>query len=486
MKVYNSIKNFLDTHNYLIYIFLTALILGACFFEFFIFIIAGFVLILSLFVNPTDVLGLLLFVYPFERIFSTVNFLFEIIKCLLILNLFVVHIITSVKNKTSCSLKIIIGFAVYCIYIILPMHTTNLRNLILLCAELCLIYIIYKQNVKINHVKLIEIFSVSLIVMCFFGTLRPFSDRLKELITYNVTGNNVFRFIPFSNFCSNFIALALFLLCIVKYFEKINTYKFVGYSSILFMCGIMTISRNFAFSVFLGYVVFSILYLLKYKKKAVKPLCLLAVGFSLALLVSMDKVIELLARAGGDQVFEVPDEVDTEFFKKVFSGEIRFDPGRKALWELYLKDIMSSSIVLLFGRGIGRPLIGQMMPHNMFIYLLWVNGIFGLIIYFVVILLFINFKKINLKTLKDYLYLLIFIIPLVFNMFIDNHPMGKLLFVFLMIMMQLKTENEVNENNEIKTKENKSGEFTEENNTDQNNQILAKISQEDKKIEINQ
>lgn len=452
MKVYKKIKEFLSKYDFLVYIFLLCFLFGACFYEQFVYVTIAYSIIMCIFVDSTTVLGIYFFIYPFYALFlfdvKPQVYFFNILKCILIFSLLIRHIYFAVKNKSKCNVKILVAFSVYLIYLILPMHEVSIQTFIMIGTELCLIYILFQKQLGIDAKKVIELFALGIICSCLFAYLYPYSSRLQEVLEEYITADGVSRFAGLWHYgiLAMVIIVSMSALCILKFFGKINNIKFVIYCIILTYFGLKTMSRGFLISLFLLSLVFIIVYAIKNKRQGVKFLIAYLGLFIIALIVFRKYVIELLGRIS-DGLSSDLIEMSDELKKQIFAGEVHYDPGRIGLWKLYILDIFSSAFVTLFGRGISRPYIGQMHAHNEFLNFLWANGIFGCIIYLVTLLLFIDYKNLNLKSIKSKLYLLTLIIPIGAILFIEIHPMGKLLYVILLLAMMVEDKDKAGKQN---------------------------------------
>ena len=103
MFAFNSIRKFLNKYNFLIYTFLTILLLGACFFESFVFISVAYILFIGIFIDETYLLGILVFIYPYIDLFSSVLIpytnMFDLFRFILIFNILINKRKSKIKFK---------------------------------------------------------------------------------------------------------------------------------------------------------------------------------------------------------------------------------------------------------------------------------------------------------------------------------------------------------------------------------------------------
>ena len=122
------------------------------------------------------------------------------------------------------------------------------------------------------------------------------------------------------------------------------------------------------------------------------------------------------------------------------SAENFVDPGRGGLIKIYLKDYLSSVLVVLFGRGISHPWFGSYSAHNTYLQAFWNTGLIGVSLLIVIAFLFLkkftNLKFVTLlkKTFTD-LSLYQLLIPVLAIMFIENLFMNMQMIVVVMVVL---------------------------------------------------
>lgn len=450
-QAYNYLRNILSKYIYLVYGFLAGILLGACFFDFFAYIACAYVVLVSLFLDDTHVLCLLFFIYPFVIPFSFSSGwqtkMFDMLKYLLILNVFLRHILISIKQKAKPNFKILIAFAVFIIYlVVIPNHRLSYLSVTRILTAMALIYMLIQKRLNFKISKILEFFVLGVIISCFFGMLKPFSERIQEFSINDYIYDNILRFTGLfhgTNTLAKIIVIAIICLCILSYFNKINQVKTVIYNSLLFLFGLLTLSRSFIITVFIAYFIYVVLYLIRYKKSSLRLLIYMLLGMLLVCAICYGKISVVIERVFAEEIEF--DNFTPEVQQQIMNGEMFYDPGRHDLIVLYLRDITSSLTNLLLGKGIITPYIGQTSCHNHYLNLLWMYGIVGVLIYVTVILMCVNFKKINLKNIKQNLYLLIFIVPLLVVMFVEIHSMYEFLWVVLLLLINLKDEDKEKE-----------------------------------------
>lgn len=445
-QAYTYLRNILSKYIYLVYGILAGILLGACFFDFFAYIACAYIIVVSLFLDDTHVLCLLFFILPFDFLFyfetKPLVYIYRVIQIYLYICIFARYIYNLTKQKTKPNYKILIMLIVFIIYTVLPVHRVGVNDLVFLALNVGLIYVISQKGIKIRFSVFAEVFCIAVILSCCLGLLRYVSPRLSQVMgdIYALDSERFYGLMPHPNGLGMVIITALSLVSVLQYKKKINSIKYVVYNVILVFFGIQTLSRNFVITLFVLYLVFAILYLIKYKKQSLKFLGLFALAIVVTFFIAFDKSSIIFSRISTNEI-EMVVRVFSIDMEKVMNGEIFYDPGRIGLWKLYLQDITSSASVFLFGRGLSRPWIGQMAAHNDYIQTMWVNGLVGVLLYVLVFCAFIDFKKLNWATVKEYLYTLIFAAPILVVLFTEHYPFGKLIWVILLLLINFKDED---------------------------------------------
>ena len=471
-KVINFVKK---NFEYLSYVVIIVLLLLGCFFETPMWILTFVGLLCALFFSYEQILSLYLFVFSFESIFygsSIESALFTIIRYGMIGVIAIKYFYEVIKNKEKLNLKIIIPMSLFFIFCLLPIHNIFLKPIVDVVVVLGLAYVTYQKREKISLTRLVVFFCLGLILSGLLSFLRPYSERIISIIPSYIEN----KYVKFSglfvhpNFYAMYSIISLSLLLFLKLIKKISDLFFYLLFIPIFIFGFMTISRNFILGISFAILLFVIFYIVKFKKSAFKFLSLSFV-IGIAILACLNLEVRLyLVRLNiapveiiqdytdtaviDEDIYPPLDEVDEaydyeyksdEWWDAVYRGEIKYDPGRKGIWEMYLTDWTSSPMTILFGRGVGSKPLGKMKAHNLFLQTLWNYGIVGYVLLLSIIFSFIDLKVFK-KQLKNLYFLLLLILPYYAVTMFESFTLQILFYIPLILCYNelLKEKNEVN------------------------------------------
>ena len=88
---------------------------------------------------------------------------------------------------------------------------------------------------------------------------------------------------------------------------------------------------------------------------------------------------------------------------------------RTTLQQLYLSYYLQNPLVFIFGKGIDYPYIDYTSAHSTFVMTFWYFGIIGTALYYIYLLLFLNFNNIK----KTFLYLLPLVVIIMYGFTLD-------------------------------------------------------------------
>ncbi len=426
-KLWGVIKKHQDL---LAYSVLSVLLFCACFFSPFAWITAGYAVLLALlWRQETKTIGLILFLDGFYALFYyqklwglALNT--ALARCLMLI-LFGIYLFRVFKREQKLNWKTLIPIALFLVYVILPFHEWNWGSFATQVFFLLFLYVAFESRKRINCRYVVRVFVVGLIISCVFALFRTVSPLLNEKIWVRILwGTSRFGGLTYHpNILARLIMLAICALFILKHKKQISLTEFLVGFVTLFVFGYLTLSRAFIIATIVGIVTFATFDLLRYKVKALPFLGLILVIMCVigGIFFNTTKIylerfpIEpassyecnfALNTANLDELFVGKSE---QWKQDVFAGKVHFDPGRSGLREMYLNDWASSPQTIWLGRGVARPAIGQMAAHNLWIQELWEHGIVGYLLYALIVLSSIKWKK--LKQVKHCLAGLIIFIP---------------------------------------------------------------------------
>lgn len=429
-KMWEIIKKHYELITYTV---LSVLLFCACFYPAFAWVVAIFVVVFAgLLHDETKLIGLMLFLNCFYTLFNYQKIcgitLDIVIAGYLMVMIFVLYLYRVFKREQRLNYKTLITIGLFLIYVVLPFHECYWQDFFATLFFFVFVYIVFAERRQINFVYVVRMFVAGIIISCLFALLREVSSLLKEKIhLWNYSGLLRFQGLVFHpNTLYGLIVIAICAMALLKYKNKISLTEFLLTFIPMFIFGYLTLSRAFIVSIAVGLIIFIVFYFFKDNVKSlalfgvfIVVICIVGGIFFGATKVYFERIsndmdvlsstqeTRALAIENLDEIFE---SHSAEWQQAVWKGEIHFDPGRQMLRELYLRDWSSSPKTIWLGRGISRPLIGQMSAHNLYIQELWKHGIIGCFFYAAMILCSINWKNIKQK-IKIYLPVLLVLAP---------------------------------------------------------------------------
>ncbi len=437
----NKAINFVKVNfEFLNYIILSILLFLGCFFEIAIWVLLFYAIFISFFYNYEKIFALYLYLTSFIGLFSlsvsSPLFTFDLFSCVLSAIILIRYVYEVIKFKEKINFKTLIPILVFSVFLVLPIHNLHGLPIIKTILFFLVLYVINEKKEKISLSKIVLLFSLGLIVSSFFALFKSISPRLLEIIPSQFV-ENTFRFSSLFLHTNNFAmhaTICLSLLFFLRYQNKISTTQFLLLFTPIFIFTYLTLSRNFIISFIVALVVFLVLYIIRNKKKSLKFMFVFGAVLLISVLCCFNttKVYMLRIISTGESITDNVEE-DTsyqtdEWWEDVYNGEIKYDPGRFGIWEMYLKDFSSSANQILFGKGVGSVGVGQMAAHNLFIETLWRYGVIGYLLILSIIISFIDFRKLKGK-FKTYTSLLLIILPYFCLALFESTPMDLVFYV---------------------------------------------------------
>ena len=305
--------------------------------------------------------------------------------------------------------------------------------LFILMAFLSGKYIILNFNLFLKSNLIFFLF----FIIAYFSFYRSFGNVLNMLNPVNrgEMGGEVFSVISTSRYIG-FILICLFFLFFQQNFNILFKNFIFGF---LFVLGLIMMVLFASKGPILSLLMAPLIYILFHNKLNLKKTIVLAIAvisFGILLLYP-DAILNL-----------IPQQYQSFFQKRFFDYESYVSGGRPTLIQTAIEDIENKS--LFFGKGTGNYgfLYAKsdimIYPHNIFIELLYENGIFGLVLFVgLFIYLFIGTSLSHFSNIKSCLIILIYFFLLnaqVSGDIANNYG----LFIFLILLYyQVKTEKDI-------------------------------------------
>lgn len=482
-KITDTLKNQFNSFNLslkklfrnkLFYVYLISFIFVflSLFFEKAPIYLCAYILFFICVLDKTDALAMLFFFYPFFAIFVTkkdVN-LYNYMYAISVIILAIKYLIDVILKKKKIDWVLVCAVLVYMIYLILPIHKNDAGEWVNFCnlkyfasvgSFFLTVYLVFIYKDEIDFVRIFHIFMTGFLIAGVLGVFVFCSPRLQNVmdlliyVGYNLDRYNGLFQVPNTLAIVSLVVLALTMF--MHYNKKIGNIAYLYFTG-AFVLGYVTMARSFLYAFIIGFVVFSILVIVRDRKNWYKTL-LPYVGIMIVVaLIFLKYTVVHLSRLGfsdllngyGDSV----NKSDEELMEIV-------DPGRGGLIKKYAKDYLSSALVILFGRGIAHPWLG-LSSHNTYLQALWNTGLVGIVLLVVLFILFL--KKYSAKKSKELLKsiftnagLYLLLLPILAMAFVENLFMNMQMIIIvnmiiLVILASLKKENsEVSENAKLTT-----------------------------------
>jgi hypothetical protein len=210
-------------------------------------------------------------------------------------------------------------------------------------------------------------------ILGYFSYLIPRLYNVVSNILKTSSGSGIVGVYRFSgmtydpNLYSMYVLVAIAVLITLYINQEVGLFKFVIVSGTLSIFGLLSLSKAFILEyvlimfIFYGYILFSS----RVKKKI------------LIFLTSIAAVIIIISSFGDYFIILL-----SRFGSMANGSYIDFDTlttNRSYIWNIYLNNM--NGISTIFGNGLGSELPLESTPHNLFIFLIYLFGIFGTVIF---------------------------------------------------------------------------------------------------------
>lgn len=370
----SNIKEYYKENKLIIHCILIAILFFVnCFVPHFSYVGYSVVAICILLSNTSDGFSALVFSIPYCCIddYSSVLLFFI---CFLIF-LIKAYIVMYVIEKKKPNIAFLISLGVFAAYTLLPLFEYNVALFIKL-GIICLLgafFNLYLSNKDALRIKFnVSILALSMMIStCFYLThfVSPYM-KTKEVYYHDED------FIRFSSLLINPNTLAMLCeicLALLTYFiisnrcTWIDCLAFVTFSAL----GIFTLSKTFLI-LYCVMILTLLVYLCRsFKKQVFWIICSICIVVIFLIIFANDFIFTYLGR------FMNVDPEDLTF------NEIMniVTTGRYDLWRGVADYLFMNPVILIFGRGLGAPLIESMSAHNFFLSLTYEVGIIGGILF---------------------------------------------------------------------------------------------------------
>ncbi len=450
-NVKNSSKNLFKNKLFYVYLVSFVFVFLSIFFEKAPIYLCAYILFFVCILSMEDAISMLLFFYPFFSIFVTkkqVNLYFYMFAVSFVI-FAVKYLIDVFSKKKKIDWVLVVAVCVYLIYLILPLHKNENGKFVNFCnfkyfasvsVFLFAVYLIFVYKEQFDGTKIFRIFMTGFLIAGVMGLFVFCSLKLQsvmDLLVYERAGyikryNGLFQ-VPNTSAIISLVACSITLY--LHYNEKIKSEAYLFFAGSLIL-GYLTMARSFLYAFAILFALYLIFAIIKYKKESWKIILPYIAIIIIVALILFKYTLAHLERFGFKDLLKgYGNSVD------VSDSELNqiADPGRGGLIKKYAKDYLSSSLIILFGRGIAYPWLG-LSSHNTYLQCLWNTGLIGVILIIAIFVLFL--KKYCAKKSKELvksiftngsLYMLL--LPIFAMAFVENLFMNMQMIVIILLVI---------------------------------------------------
>ncbi len=310
-------------------------------------------------------------------------------------------------HKKKIGRPLFYSMILFFIYVLLPIGEYNSSKFVklLIIAILMLVFILFihykeEMNLKFN----LNILALALIISCVLYLTYFISPYINQRNIW-IVGDKFIRFSALlinPNTLAMLCEICLSLLTVFLLQNKFTWTDIIAYI-IFAVLGISTFSKTFLilFSI-LALVLF--IYLLKvFKLKTLWIIAIICFLIIFAFVFKGDYIMAYLNRF-------ISIDSDYLSFEDLMNA---ITTGRYDLWTGVLDYIFMNPDVLVFGRGLGAPLVAKLSAHNFYITLLYEVGIVGFSLFIIMFLMLFNeYKRVRNQKISKAMFAPILIIGL--------------------------------------------------------------------------
>lgn len=353
-----------------------------------------------------------MFMWSFASIFklsSGQTSLFMILR----LSIVLCFVFKEMKKINFLFITILIAFFTYCVVLSELYHTGYVINVINLLIWIFVGYAMVNTISFDTITPIVRSFSNGIIITGIIGLFIEELPQIKEMCNtvYTIAedGAHITRYAGFwsdPNYFAVLLVMGLWFIYSELNSKRISVVEFLSRSAMCSFLGLMTMSKSsvLLLLLFWAYVLIS--------KNDIKTAPKVSIFFSMLI-------------AAGFFLWKNPYWLGDILYRFFGSGNTidseTLTTGRTGLWQNYFGHMLDN-FSWVFGEGINAKLVNRMASHNMLINLIHNIGIFGSVIYVLVLrTMYASVKGAFVrKNIKSSLANLIFIMLIVAMMFLDG------------------------------------------------------------------
>lgn len=351
-------------------VILAVLFLINCFVQYFGFAIAVVIATLMITEDRKNGFSILIFCVPFVGIEYYTGF-YCLAVCLVVY-LVKNYVVLFAIEKNKINWPVFIALMAYIVYALLPIGDYNIQFFIKF-ASIVLFFLLLNLFVRYTDILNLKfnlnLLAFALATSCFFFCTYFISPFLKNYRIWYY--GDFIRFTAFftmnPNVLSMMCEICLSLLTFYMLQDKFVWTDILAYI-IFAVIGLTTLSKTFLLLSSIMFVILIVYLLKKFKTKALWWLLGIFAVISVIFLLNKDFFMTYVGR------FFSGWESDMDAYEQVIDVATT---GRYKLWMTVLEYTFTHPTVLIFGRGLGAPLVATMSAHNFYISILYQMGIVG-------------------------------------------------------------------------------------------------------------
>lgn len=362
-----------------------------CFIEGFSIIVFALVAGFIIFSNISIGFSLLVFTIPYCCL-DDFNSIYLFFGCLLI---FLVrsYIVMLFVDKKKLPWPFVISVIIFIIYSFLPFGDYNWAmvikmGIILLLVLFFNLLLMYSKelNIKLN----ISILAVSMVISVSFYLTYFISPYMASKKVWS-NGDDFIRFTALFPNPNNLAMLSEICLALLTYYVLRNKFNWIDTISYITFAvlGISSLSKTFLILFLVMLFILFIWMCKRFSKQIFWTIIAVCTGIILIAIFASDYLFTYLNRF----MFLDPENLTLEEILNVITTY------RYGLWKSVIDYLLMNPIVLVFGRGLGAPLIESISAHNFYLSMVYEIGIVGSLLFvsMFVILYFCHKKRTKFK-----------------------------------------------------------------------------------------
>lgn len=374
MSIEKIKKYYMDNRLMCNCIMLAILFFVNCFVANFCFVVAIVIMVLMITENRRDGFSILIFSLSFGGIEADYVGFYCLAVCLVVY-LIKNYVILYAIDKKKINWKIFTAYSIFAVYSLINNAGFNVQFFITFSAISLFFALInlFTRYTDILNLKFnVNVLSIGVLVSSAYFITYLISPVIGEinLLEYG-------DYIRFPAFYTNPVILAMvceICLSFLTYYLLQDKWEWTDIISYLIFAviGVVTLSKAFLILFSIMFVILIIYVLKRYKQKAVWWVVGAFVLGCMFVLIKRDFLYAYVSRFFSGWNSNMSD------YEQIIDIATT---GRYKLWTTVLSYIFTHPKVLIFGRGLGAPLVASLSAHNFYISLLYQMGIVGGIIF---------------------------------------------------------------------------------------------------------